>query len=509
MTGCAGLRRREINEDWSPDSSGIKFIAMNEQTSPQRIDGELSAFFTELTQAVGAKAVLTAAEDLSPHLQEMRGLYLGDAPCVVKPASTEEVAAVVKICAAYGMAVVPQGGNTGLVGGGIPITSDKAIVLSLSRMNRIRNIDGTNYTMTVEAGCILQNIQAAADEADRLFPLSLGAEGTCQIGGNLSTNAGGINVLRYGNARDLVLGLEVVLPDGQIWNGLRALRKDNTGYDLKHLFVGGEGTLGIITAAVLKLFAKPRDRVTAFAAVPSPAAAVELLGRCRTISGEAVSSFELIPRIGVESSVKHVSGVTDPLEQAYDWYVLVDLVAGIEDGSLQETMMAVLEGAFEEELVLDATVAASESQAAALWRIREAMVEAQKHEGGSIKHDVSVPISSVPEFLERAMAAVSERIPGIRPVPFGHIGDGNIHFNLSQPLGADKAEYIARWDEMNEIVHDIVVELGGSISAEHGIGRLKVASNAHYKSSVEIDLMKKIKAALDPAGIMNPHKVVD
>ncbi len=509
MTGCAGLRRHEINEDWSPDSSGIKFIAMNEQTSPQRIDGELSAFFAELTQAVGAKAVLTAAEDLSPHLQEMRGLYLGDAPCVVKPASTEEVAAVVKICAAHGMAVVPQGGNTGLVGGGIPITSDKAIVLSLSRMNRIRNIDATNYTMTVEAGCILQNIQAAADEADRLFPLSLGAEGTCQIGGNLSTNAGGINVLRYGNARDLVLGLEVVLPDGQIWNGLRALRKDNTGYDLKHLFIGGEGTLGIITAAVLKLFAKPRDRVTAFAAVPSPAAAVELLGRCRTISGEAVSSFELIPRIGVESSVKHVAGVIDPLEQAYDWYVLVDLVAGIEDGSLQETMMAVLEGAFEEELVLDATVAASESQAAALWRIREAMVEAQKHEGGSIKHDVSVPISSVPEFLERAMAAVSERIPGIRPVPFGHIGDGNIHFNLSQPLGADKAEYIARWDEMNEIVHDIVVELGGSISAEHGIGRLKVASNAHYKSSVEIDLMKKIKAALDPAGIMNPHKVVD
>lgn len=482
---------------------------MNEQSSQQQIDGQLSAFFTELTNAVGAKAVLTAAEDLSPHLQEMRGLYLGDAPCVVKPASTEEVAAVVKICAAHGMAIVPQGGNTGLVGGGIPITSDKAIVLSLSRMNRIRNIDAANYTMTVEAGCILQNIQAAADEADRLFPLSLGAEGTCQIGGNLSTNAGGINVLRYGNARDLVLGLEVVLPDGQIWNGLRALRKDNTGYDLKHLFVGGEGTLGIITAAVLKLFAKPRDRVTAFAAVPSPAAAVELLGRCRTISGEAVSSFELIPRIGVESSVKHVAGVTDPLEQAYDWYVLVDLVAGIEDGSLQETMMTVLEGAFEEELVLDATVAASEGQAAALWRIREAMVEAQKHEGGSIKHDVSVPISSVPEFLERAMAAVTARIPGIRPVPFGHIGDGNIHFNLSQPVGADKAAYIARWDEMNEIVHDIVVELGGSISAEHGIGRLKVASNAHYKSSVEIDLMKKVKAALDPAGIMNPHKVVD
>lgn len=482
---------------------------MNEQSSPQQADGQLSAFFAELTDAVGEKAILTAAEDLSPHLQEMRGLYLGDAPCVVKPASTEEVAAVVRICAAHGMAIVPQGGNTGLVGGGIPITSDKAIVLSLSRMNRIRNIDTANYTMTVEAGCILQNIQTAADEADRLFPLSLGAEGTCQIGGNLSTNAGGINVLRYGNARDLVLGLEVVLPDGQIWNGLRALRKDNTGYDLKHLFVGGEGTLGIITAAVLKLFAKPRDRVTAFAAVPSPAAAVELLGRCRTISGEAVSSFELIPRIGVESSVKHVAGVTDPLEQPYDWYVLVDLVAGIEDGSLQETMMTVLEGAFEEELVLDATVAASEGQAAALWRIREAMVEAQKHEGGSIKHDVSVPISSVPEFLERAMAAVSERIPGIRPVPFGHIGDGNIHFNLSQPVDADKAAYIARWDEMNEIVHDIVVELGGSISAEHGIGRLKVASNAHYKSAVEIDLMKKIKAALDPAGIMNPHKVVD
>ena len=484
-------------------------MSMNDQTSPQKTDGRLAALLAELEAAVGAKSVLTAAEDLSPHLQEMRGLYLGDAPCVVKPASTDEVAAVVKICAAHGMAVVPQGGNTGLVGGGIPITSDKAVVLSLSRMNAIRKIDAANYTMTVEAGCILQNIQAAADEADRLFPLSLGAEGTCQIGGNLSTNAGGINVLRYGNARDLVLGLEVVLPDGQIWNGLRALRKDNTGYDLKHLFVGGEGTLGIITAAVLKLFAKPRDKVTAFAAVPNPAAAVELLGRCRTISGEAVSSFELIPRIGLVNSIKHIAGVTDPLEQAYDWYVLVDLVAGIEDGSLSETMMTVLEGAFEEELVLDATVAASETQAAALWRIREAMVEAQKHEGGSIKHDVSVPISSVPEFLERAIAAVSERIPGIRPVPFGHIGDGNIHFNLSQPVGADKAAYLARWDEMNEIVHDIVVGLGGSISAEHGIGRLKVESNAHYKSAVEIELMKKIKAALDPAGIMNPHKVVD
>ncbi|WP_282607117.1 FAD-binding oxidoreductase [Pelagibius sp. Alg239-R121] len=482
---------------------------MNTEVPQPHTDSRLADFFTELENAVGPKAVLTASEDLAPHLQEMRGLYLGDAPCVIKPGSTEEVATVVKICARHGMAVVPQGGNTGLVGGGIPITSDKAIVLSLSRMNTVREIDTANYTMTVEAGCILQNIQMAADKADRLFPLSLGAEGTCQIGGNLSTNAGGINVLRYGNARDLVLGLEVVLPDGQIWHGLRALRKDNTGYDLKHLFVGGEGTLGIITAAVLKLFAKPRDRVTAFAAVPTPAAAVELLGRCRTISGEAVSSFELIPRIGLANSIKHVAGVTDPLDQAYDWYVLVDLVAGIEDGSLSETMMTVLEGALEEELILDATVAASETQAAALWRIREAMVEAQKHEGGSIKHDVSVPISSVPDFLERAIAAVSERIPGIRPVPFGHIGDGNIHFNLSQPVGADRANFLARWDEMNEVVHDIVVSLGGSISAEHGIGRLKVQSNAHYKSAVEIELMKKIKAALDPEGLMNPHKVVD
>ncbi len=479
------------------------------ETSDGHRDSRLAEFLSEIESHVGPKAVLTAAEDLAPHLQEMRGLYLGDAPCVIKPASTDEVAAVVRICAKYKMAVVPQGGNTGLVGGGIPVTSDKAIVLSLSRMNTIREIDASNYTMTVEAGYILQNIQAAADNADRLFPLSLGAEGTCQIGGNLSTNAGGINVLRYGNARDLVLGLEVVLPDGQIWHGLRALRKDNTGYDMKHLFVGGEGTLGIITAAVLKLFAKPRDKATAFAAVPNPAAAVELLGRCRTLSGEAVSSFELIPRISIENSVKHIAGVTDPLEQPHDWYVLFDLVAGIEDGSLSETMMTILSEAFEEELVLDATVAASETQAAALWRIREAMVEAQKHEGGSIKHDVSVPISRVPEFLERAMAAVSERLPGIRPVPFGHIGDGNIHFNLSQPVGADKAAYLARWNEMNEIVHDIVVELGGSISAEHGIGRLKVESNAHYKSAVEIDLMKKIKAALDPAGIMNPHKVVD
>jgi FAD/FMN-containing dehydrogenase len=482
---------------------------MNTEASAQQPSDQLNSFLAELASIVGAKAVLTRPDDLAPHLQEMRGLYRGEAPCVVKPGSTEEVAAVVKLCAQHGMAIVPQGGNTGLVGGGIPLATDKAIVLSLSRMNRVRGIDAANYTMTVEAGCILQNVQAAADDADRLFPLSLGAEGSCQIGGNLSTNAGGINVLRYGNARELVLGLEVVLPDGQIWNGLRALRKDNTGYDLKNLFIGAEGTLGIITAAVLKLFAKPRDRVTAFAAVPSPAAAVELLGRCRSISGEAVSSFELIPRIGLENSLKHVAGVVDPLGEPHDWYVLIDLVAGVEDGSLSETMMTVLSGAFEDDLVIDAAVAANQTQAAAFWRIREAMVEAQKHEGGSIKHDISVPISSVPEFLERATAAVIERIPGIRPVPFGHIGDGNIHFNLSQPVGADKETFLARWDEINEVVHDIVVGLAGSISAEHGIGRLKVESNAHYKSAVEIGLMKKIKLALDPSGIMNPHKVVD
>ncbi|MFQ5775301.1 MAG: FAD-binding oxidoreductase [Kiloniellaceae bacterium] len=461
-----------------------------------------------LEAVVGANGLVTDPAEMEPHLVEPRGRYRGRSACVVKPAATEDVAAVVRICAAAGVPMVPQGGNTGLVAGGIPFEDGRAVVVNLARLNRIRALDPVNDAITVEAGCILQQVQQAAERAGRLFPLSLGAEGSCQIGGNLSTNAGGVQVLRYGNVRELVLGLEVVLPDGRVWDGLRSLRKDNTGYDLKQLFIGAEGTLGIITAAVLRLFAKPKDKATAFAAVRDVEAAVALLGRVRAATGEAVTSFELIPRVGLDMALRHVPGVRDPLGARHAWYVLVELWSGARNSGLGEALEAVLAAACEDGLVPDATVAASQAQAEALWRIREGLVEAQRFEGGSIKHDIAVPISAVPAFIERASAAVAALVPGIRPVPFGHIGDGNIHFNLSQPEGAERAAYLARWDEVSRAVHDIVADLNGSISAEHGIGRMKVAENARTKPAVEIELMRRIKAALDPDDLMNPGKVV-
>jgi len=457
---------------------------------------------------VGPRGWLDAPQDMEPYLVEERGLYRGRARAVVRPGSTEEVAAVVKICAGAGIGIVPQSGNTGLVGGGIPHDHGEEIVVNLGRMNRVRAIDPLNYTITVEAGCILASVQKAAADVDRLFPLSLGAEGTCQIGGNLSTNAGGIAVLRYGMARDLVLGLEVVLADGRIWNGLRGLRKDNTGYDLKQLFVGAEGTLGVITAAVLKLFPRPAAVETGFIAVPSPAAAIELLARTRAGTGDAVTAFELISRRALEMVLRHIPGTVDPLAEPSPWYVLLEASSGAADGSLRASLEQVLGGAVEDQLVQDATLAASGEQAKALWRLRESITEAQKPEGGSIKHDVSVPVSKVPEFIERASAAVEAALPGIRVVAFGHAGDGNIHFNLSQPVGADRAGYLARWEAFNRIVHDIVAELQGSISAEHGIGRLKREELTHYKAPLEIELMRVLKQTLDPKGIMNPDKVV-
>ena len=470
--------------------------------------GESADLLARLDGIVGAKGVITDAAEMEPHLTERRGRYHGAAYCLVKPASTAEVAEVVRLCAEARVPVVPQGGNTGLVAGGIPLEDGRAVVVNLARMNRVRAVDPLNDTITVEAGCILQRVQEAADGAGRLFPLSLGAEGTCQIGGNLSTNAGGIQVLRYGNMRDLVLGLEVVLPDGRVWDGLRALRKDNTGYDLKQLFIGAEGTLGIITAAVLRLFAKPKDTATAFAAVRDVEAAVELLERVHAATGDAVTSFELIPRIGLDFALRHVPDIQEPVAGRHAWYVLVELWSGAESGGLAGALEGVLAAAYDEGLVPDAALAASDAQAAAFWRIREGIVEGQRPEGGSIKHDIAVPISSVAAFIARATAAVEALIPGIRPVTFGHIGDGNIHFNLSQPEGADRAAYLARWHEVNRVVHDIVVDLNGSISAEHGIGRMKVAENVHYKSAVEIDLMRRIKTALDPDDLMNPGKVV-
>ncbi|MDH3229861.1 MAG: FAD-binding oxidoreductase [Alphaproteobacteria bacterium] len=445
---------------------------------------------------------------LEPLLLDRRGLFVGKTALLVRPASTQEVSEVVRVCAEHRIAIVPQGGNTGLVAGGIPHEHGAEILLNLSRMKRVRMVDPADYTMTVEAGCVLADIQAEAEKVDRLFPLSLGAEGSCQIGGNISTNAGGVAVLHYGNMRELVLGLEVVLPDGQVWDGLRGLRKDNTGYDIKQLFIGGEGTLGVVTAAVLKLFPLPRDLQTAIVALRDLDAAIPLLAAARTASGDAVTSLELIPRLSLEFAIRHIHGVTDPLPEPHDFYVLVEFSGARPGGGMAENMTAFLEDAFKQEMISDAVVAQSEAQRTAFWRIREAIVEAQLHEGGSIKHDVSVPADRSPEFIRRAVAAVTQAMPGIRPLPFGHIGDGNIHLNLSQPEGMDRDEYIAQWPRMNRIVHDIVADLGGSISAEHGIGRLKREQITRYKSELEIDLMRRIKAALDPGGIMNPGKVV-
>ncbi|HVJ54658.1 MAG TPA: FAD-binding oxidoreductase [Aliidongia sp.] len=461
-----------------------------------------------LKDVVGPAGWVAEPDAIEPYLVESRGLYRGATSLVLRPASTEEVSKLVRICAEAHLPIVPQGGNTGLVGGGIPSPAGGNVVLATGRLNRIRAIDPANFTLTAEAGCILADIQKAADEADRLFPLSLGAEGSCQIGGNISTNAGGIQVLRYGNTRELVLGLEVVLPDGRVWNGLRTLRKDNTGYDLKHLFIGGEGTLGIITAAALRLYPKVRDRAAAFVALPNLDAVMRLFARARAVSGDQVTAFELIPRIGIEMSARHVPGVVDPLEARHETYALIELSSSNPSAGLGTVLETLLADALEEGEIVDGTIAASEAQRLGYWRLREGIVEGQKHEGASIKHDVAVPVASVARFLTEALAAVRKRLPGIRPVPFGHIGDGNIHFNLSQPEGADPEQFLARWQEFNDIVHGIVARFDGSISAEHGVGIMKLNELPHYKSALELELMARVKAALDPQNLMNPGKIL-
>ncbi|MFN3077226.1 MAG: FAD-binding oxidoreductase [Alphaproteobacteria bacterium] len=461
-----------------------------------------------IARLVGPRGCVSEAADMAPFLREERGLYQGVAAMVVLPATTAEVAGVVALCAAAGVAMVPQGGNTGLVGGGVPSRHGDEIVISTRRLNRIRAIDPIDGTMTVEAGCILADVQEAAAAAGCLFPLNFASAGSCQIGGALSTNAGGLNVLHYGTARALVLGLEVVLPDGQVWDGLRALPKDNTGYALKHLFLGAEGTLGILTAAVLKLFPRPLEVQTALCAVNRLEEIPELLFRARAITGDSVTAFELMPRLGIEFCCRHIPGVRDPFGRAYPWYVLIEVSSSRPGDGLREGLESLLTAALEAEQVADAVIAESLTQAAALWRIREGLPEAQKHEGGSIKHDVSVPVSRVPAFLDRATRVVESAMSGVRVCAFGHVGDGNVHFNVSQPVGMDKTLFLAEWPRISRLVHDIVVELGGSISAEHGIGRLKREELVRTRSPLELRLMRDIKRTLDPRGLMNPGKVL-
>ncbi len=463
---------------------------------------ELMARFAAI---VGDKYAITDPDALAPHLIEGRGLYHGRTAMMLKPANTAEVAAILKLANETRTAIVPQGGNTGLVGGQIPF--DGEIILSLTRLDKIREIDIESNTMTLEAGVVLQKAQDAADASGRLFPLSLGSEGSCTIGGNLSSNAGGTGALAYGIARELMVGVEVVLADGRVMNLLRKLKKDNTGYDLRHLFVGAEGTLGVITAAVVKLFPQPRAIETAFIGLPSPEAAVKLLNLAQSRIGGTVTGFELMIRDIISFALKHGHNVRDPLSTVHPWYVLMEVSSQQETG-LRDNFEAFLAEAIEQGLVADATIAANIDQTKAFWHMRHTLTEVQKPEGGSIKHDVSVPVAAVPQFLAEASAAVVALIPGSRPVPFGHVGDGNMHFNVSQPVGADKDAFLARWKDVNAVVDKIVLKLGGSFSAEHGIGKLKRETLAKVKDPVALDLMRELKKTFDPNGILNPGKVL-
>jgi FAD/FMN-containing dehydrogenase len=454
---------------------------------------------------VGKKYAISDPEMQAPYTLEMRDLYRGRTPMVLRPGSVAEVAQILKLANETATPIVPQGGNTGLVGGQVPHNNE--IVLSLTRLDRIREVDPTSNTITCEAGVTLQRARDAAAAADRLYPQLLPSEGTCTIGGNLSTNAGGTAALAYGIARSHVLGIEVVLADGRILNNLNKLKKDNTGYDLKNLFIGAEGTLGVITAAVLRLVPRPRSIETAVAGVSSPEAALALLDLAAQSAGANVTSFELMPRPGLEAVLRHAAFCRDPLPAPHPWYVLVELSSQAQTG-LRETMEGVLAQGLDRALVADATIAESIEQAKAFWRIREMFGEVQRHVGGSIKHDISVPVASVPAFLREADAAVTVLIPGARPLPFGHLGDGNIHYNVIQPADANKADFLNRWDEVNAVVFAVVKKFGGSISAEHGIGVMKRDLLPSVKDPVAFELMRSLKRMLDPKGILNPGKVL-
>jgi FAD/FMN-containing dehydrogenase len=462
----------------------------------------------ELKAVVGNGSWLEAPDAVAPFVTDFRGLYHGATPLVLLPRSVVEVAQILRICNREEVAVVPHGGNTSYCGGATPDEAGSQIVLSLRRLNRVRQIDAANYSMIIEAGCTLAEAQAAARQADRLFPLSLGSEGTAQIGGNLSTNAGGTAVLRYGMMRDLVLGLEVVLADGRVLDSLKSLRKDNTGYDVKSLFVGAEGTLGVITAACLKLFPQPADSATALVGIDSPQGALDLLASLRSAAGDQVTSFELMPRLAVEMTVKHVPSVADPLGQNTPWYLLIELTSPNPRQDLNTLLTATLEYAAASGTVVDAMLATSMAQAQAMWKLRESVPEAQRRHGGSLKHDISVPISAIPTLIQEGSALVRRLAPDGDVIAYGHAGDGNLHFNVSQKAGTDVKSFIARGPELELAMFDLVDSLGGSISAEHGIGRLKAAEFARRADPVELAVMHELKRALDPKGIMNPGKVL-
>ncbi len=465
----------------------------------------IAKFIARLGEVLGPKGVSTDAHEIAPLIQDWRGRWTGSTPVLVKPASTEDVSKAMALCAEYGLAVNPQGGNSGMVNGSVP---QGEVLISLRRMNRVREVDTLNDAMTLEAGVILTRAQEVADENGRLFPLSLGAEGVATIGGLVSTNAGGVAVLRYGMMRDLVLGIEAVLPDGRIWNGLRALRKDNTGYDLKHLFIGAEGTLGLVTAATLKLFPKPAVKETAWAVVESPAKAVDLLARAKSASGGAVTGFEIVPKFGLELVLKHIPDTRDPLPGAAAWRVLIELSLPRAEGA-RDMMEGLLADAVEAGLVLDAAIADTEAQKAMLWKIRENIAVAERAHGKALKHDVSVPVSRVAEFMGRAEQLAKAMFPGVDIIAFGHVGDGNIHYNVTPPPGVDQDSFVeGEGLKISKAIHDLISELNGSISAEHGIGRLKRDELAWRKSAVEMDMMRAVKKALDPGNRMNPGRVL-
>lgn len=479
---------------------------MNDVAMTSSQDSLAPEIVARFAAIVGREHALTDPDQQLPYLREWRDKYEGRSALVLRPASTDEVARILRLAHELNLAVVPQAGNTGLVGGQIPHRGE--IVVSIARLNRVRHIDPAGTSMTVEAGLTLSEVQVAAEKAGRYFPLSLPSEGSCRIGGNLGTNAGGIGVLAYGNTRQLVLGLEVVLADGRVWNGLKALKKDNTGYDLKDLFVGSEGTLGIITAAVLKLFPPPAEKATAFVSMPDIENALEFFSLASDDAGPSLTAFEFIHRYPLDIVLRNMPGTRDPFPTQYPWYVLLEISGLKADGTAQTVMERVLEQAAGKGLIIDATIASSLTQARDFWKLREAVSEAQKGEGGVIKHDISVAVSRIPEFIHKANALVERLCPGARPIALGHFGDGNVHYNVAQPLDMNKGDFLARWDEIMEAVHRLAADMDGSISAEHGIGYMKRDELTRFKSEVELDLMRRIKAALDPKNILNPGKVV-